>query len=41
MTTPGRARPARKERKHQLLDTSDPAEAAAELVKALREVGAL
>jgi electron transfer flavoprotein beta subunit len=41
MTITGRARPARKERKHQFLDTSDPAAAAAELVKALREVGAL
>ena len=41
ITITGRARPARKERKNQLLDTSDPAAAAAELVKALREVGAL
>ena len=41
MTITGRSRPARKERKGQLLDTSDPAAAAAELVKALREVGAL
>ena len=41
MTITGRARPARKERKNQLLDTSDPVAAAAELVKALREVGAL
>ena len=41
MTVTGRARPARKERKNQILDTTDPAAAAAELVKALREVGAL
>jgi electron transfer flavoprotein beta subunit len=41
MTVAGRARPARKQRKNQILDTTDPAAAAAELVKALREVGAL
>jgi len=41
MTLTGRARPARKVRKQQILDTSDPAAAAAELVKALRAVGAL
>ena len=41
MTVTGRARPARKQRKNQILDTTDPAAAAAELVKALHEVGAL
>ncbi len=41
MTVTGRSRPARKQRKNELLDTSDPAAAVAELVKALREAGAL
>ena len=41
MTVTGRARPARKVRKNQILDTSDPAGAAAELVKELRSAGAL
>jgi electron transfer flavoprotein beta subunit len=41
MTVTGTSRPARKERMNRILDTSDPAAAAAELVKALREVGAL
>jgi hypothetical protein len=41
MTVTGRARPERKARKGQLIDTSDPAAAAAELVTALRAVGAL
>ena len=41
MTLTGRARPARKARKARLLDTTDPAAAAAELVTALREAGAL
>ena len=41
MTVTGRARPERKARKGQLIDTSDPAAAAAELVTALRAAGAL
>jgi electron transfer flavoprotein beta subunit len=41
MTVTGRSRPARQERRKQILDTSDPAAAAAELIKELREVGAL
>jgi electron transfer flavoprotein beta subunit len=41
MTVTGRSRPERKARKGQLIDTADPAAAAAELVTALREVGAL
>jgi electron transfer flavoprotein beta subunit len=41
MTVTGRSRPERKARKGQLIDTADPAAAAAELVAALREVGAL
>jgi electron transfer flavoprotein beta subunit len=41
MTVTGRARPERKARKRQLIDTADPAKAAAELVAALREAGAL
>ena len=41
MTVTGRARPERKARKGQLIDTSDPAAAAAELVTALRTAGAL
>jgi electron transfer flavoprotein beta subunit len=41
MTVTGRARPERKARKGQLIDTSDPAAAAAELVTALRAAGTL
>ena len=41
MTVTGRARPERKARKGQLIDTADPAAAAAELVTALRAAGAL
>jgi electron transfer flavoprotein beta subunit len=41
MTVTSRSRPERKARKGQLIDTADPAAAAAELVAALREVGAL
>jgi len=41
MTVAGRARPERKVRKGQLIDTADPAAAAAELVTALRAAGAL
>jgi len=41
MTVTGRSRPERKARKGQLIDTTDPAAAAAELVTALREDGAL
>jgi electron transfer flavoprotein beta subunit len=41
MTVTGRSRPERKARKGQLIDTSDPAAAAAELVAALRAAGAL
>jgi electron transfer flavoprotein beta subunit len=41
MTVTGRSRPERKARKGQLIDTADPAAAAAELVAALRAVGAL
>ena len=41
MTVTGRARPERKVRKGQLIDTADPAAAAAELVTALRAAGAL
>ena len=41
MTVTGRARPERKARKGQLIDTSAPAAAAAELVTALRTAGAL
>jgi len=41
MTVTGRARPERKARKGQLIETTDPAAAAAELVTALREAGAL
>jgi len=41
MTVTGRSRPERKARKGQLIDTTDPAAAAAELVTALREAGAL
>ena len=41
MTVAGRARPERKARKGQLIDTADPAAAAAELVAALRAAGAL
>ena len=41
MTVTGRARPERKAHKGQLIDTSDPAAAAAELVTALRAAGAL
>jgi len=41
MTVTGRARPERKARAGQLIDTADPAKAAAELVTALRQAGAL
>jgi len=41
MTVAGRARPERKVRKGQLIDTADPAAAAAELVTALRAAGTL
>jgi len=41
MTVTGRSRPERKARKGQLINTADPAEAAAELVTALREAGLL
>lgn len=41
MTVTGRARPERKARKGQLIDTADPAAAAAELVAALRADGTL
>jgi len=41
MTVTGRARPERKARKGQLIDTTDPAAAAAELVVALRQAGTL
>ena len=37
----GRAVPERKPRKGQLIDTADPAKAAAELVSALRQASAL
>ena len=41
MTVTGRSRPERKARKGQLIDATDPAAAAAELVTMLREAGAL
>ena len=41
MTVTGRARPERKARRGQLIDTADPAAPAAELVTALRAAGAL
>ncbi len=41
MTVTGRSRPERKARKGQLIDTTDPAAAADELVTALREAGTL
>ena len=41
MTVTSRSRPERKARKGQLIDTTDPAAAAAELVTALRAAGAL
>ncbi len=41
MTVTGRSRPDRKARKGQLIDTTDPAAAADELVTALREAGTL
>jgi electron transfer flavoprotein beta subunit len=41
MTVAGRARPERKARKGQLINTADPAAAGAELVAALRAAGAL
>jgi electron transfer flavoprotein beta subunit len=41
MTVTGHARPQRKARKGQLINTADPAAAAAELVAALRAAGAL
>ena len=37
----GRTRPQRKARQGQLIDTADPAKAAAELVTALRQAGVL
>jgi electron transfer flavoprotein beta subunit len=41
MTVTGRSRPERRARKGRLIDTTDPAAAAAELVTALRAAGAL
>jgi electron transfer flavoprotein beta subunit len=41
MTVTGRSCPERKAREGRLIDTSDPAKAAAELVTALRQAGAL
>jgi electron transfer flavoprotein beta subunit len=41
ITVTGRAHPERKARQGQLIDTADPAEAAAELVTALRQAGTL
>jgi len=41
VTVTGTVRPARKARKNQFLDTTNPAAAAAELVTALRGAGAL
>ena len=41
MTVTGRARPERKARAGRLIDTADPAKAAAELATALRQAGAL
>jgi electron transfer flavoprotein beta subunit len=41
MTVKGRSRPDRKARQGQLIDATDPAAAAAELVAALRGAGAL
>jgi electron transfer flavoprotein beta subunit len=41
MTVTDRSRPERKARRGQIIDTTDPAAAAAELVKALRGAGAL
>jgi hypothetical protein len=41
MTVTGRSRPERKARKGQLIDTTDPAAAAAALVAALRADGTL
>jgi electron transfer flavoprotein beta subunit len=41
MTVTGRAYPERKARQGQLIDTADPAKAAAELVTALRQAGTL
>jgi len=41
MTVTGQARPERRARKGQLIDTADPVAAAAELVTALRAAGAL
>ena len=41
MTVTGRAVPERRARQGQLIDTADPAAAAAELVSALRAAGAL
>ena len=41
MTVTGRSRPERKARKGQLIDTTDPAAAAAELITALRQAGTL
>jgi len=41
MAVTGRSRPERKARKGQLIDTTDPAAAAAELVAALRQAGTL
>ena len=41
MTVTGRSRPDRKPRKGQILDATDPAAAAVQLVTALRGTGAL
>jgi electron transfer flavoprotein beta subunit len=41
MTVTGRSRPERKAREAKLIDAADPAQAAAELVTALRQAGAL
>jgi hypothetical protein len=41
VTIKGTARPDRKARKGQILDATDPAAAAAELITALRGTGAL
>jgi electron transfer flavoprotein beta subunit len=41
LTVTGRTRPERKARQGQLIDTADLAKAAAELVTALRQAGAL
>ena len=41
MTVTGRTHPQRKARQGQLIDTADPAKAAAELVTALRQASTL